>query len=260
MDYALCCIPPSYRLVLPLPATIDTPPSPLSLLASPSYKMIFGVNSDVDSVVDQVHQNMEKRAAAKAPAAATLQAAEIEALPAGLPRVYLDVDVADKPAGRLTFVLREDVVPLTARNFRLLCSCEKGPEYCLKGAPFHRVIPGFMAQGGDFTQGDGSGGRSIWDRDFDDENFKLKHTGPGVLSMANAGPNSNGSQFFVTFRKTPWLNDKHVVFGKLESGEETLWTLEDIGTRSGKTISPAKITGCGVLPETTGEAPKVPAE
>lgn len=179
------------------------------------------------------------------------------------PKVFFDL-AFDGKVERVTFSLYWDVVPKTAENFRALCTGERGrgsfgKPLSFKGCPLHRIIPGFMAQGGDFTRGDGTGGESIYGRKFQDENFKRKHTKPGMLSMANAGPNSNGSQFFITFTSTPHLDGKHVVFGEVAEGMDVIKKIERLGTPSGKTIRPVRIANCGEIKpkqKEQAEAPK----
>ena len=161
------------------------------------------------------------------------------------PRIFLDIRIGSEKIGRIVAELFADIVPRTADNFRCLCTGEKGFGY--RGSPFHRVIPQFMCQGGDFTKQNGTGGKSIYGVKFDDENFKLKHTGPGVLSMANSGPNTNSSQFFLCTAKTQWLDGKHVVFGHVVEGMEVVRKMEKFGTQSGKTSRPVMIEDCGEL-------------
>ncbi len=163
-----------------------------------------------------------------------------------LPRCFMDITADGKPLGRIVVELRSDVVPKTAENFRALCTGEKGFGY--KGSPFHRIIPQFMCQGGDITKGNGTGGKSIYGETFADENFKLKHTGPGTLSMANAGPNTNGSQFFLCTVLTDWLDGKHVVFGKVVEGMDVVKKMDGFGTKpNGTPTAKILVADCGQL-------------
>ncbi|MFE9259023.1 peptidylprolyl isomerase [Streptomyces sp. NPDC006879] len=159
--------------------------------------------------------------------------------------VFFDITIDGEPAGRIVFALFDDVVPKTARNFRELATGEHGFGY--EGSSFHRVIPDFMLQGGDFTAGNGTGGKSIYGEKFADENFKIKHTKPGQLSMANAGPNTNGSQFFITTIVTDWLDNKHVVFGEVVEGMDLVKKIEGLGSGSGATKAKITIAKSGVV-------------
>lgn len=160
-------------------------------------------------------------------------------------QVYFDISANGSKLGRVTFKLYNDVVPRTAENFRALCTGEKGFGYA--NSSFHRVIPNFMLQGGDFTRGNGTGGRSIYGEKFPDENFSKTHDRPGLLSMANAGPNTNGSQFFITTVPCSWLDGKHVVFGEVTDGFDVVKQVESYGSNSGATKAKITIDASGEL-------------
>lgn len=151
----------------------------------------------------------------------------------GRPVVFMDISIGDHPAGRIKFELYSDIVPRTCENFRQLCTGEFRPNHTPEGyknAIFHRIIKDFMCQGGDYINADGTGSRSIYGDTFDDENFSLKHDQPGLLSMANSGPGTNGCQFFITAQPCPFLDGKHVVFGKVVDGLLTLRKMENVPT------------------------------
>lgn len=171
------------------------------------------------------------------------------------PRVYFDITIGDEKAGRITMELFESVVPKTVENFRALCTGEKGASSSgavlhYKGSSFHRVIPGFMCQGGDFTRHNGTGGESIYGAKFEDEWGEgkfISHSVPGLLSMANSGKNTNGSQFFLTTATTLHLNCRHVVFGQVEDGMDVVKAIEEVGSGSGRPSKKVMIADCGEL-------------
>ena len=168
------------------------------------------------------------------------------------PVVFFDIAIGGDEIGRVEMTLRDDVCPKTCENFRALCTGERGEglaqkQMWYKGSRIHRVIPDFMAQGGDVTRNNGSGGESIYGKFFDDENFELKHDRVGVLSMANAGPNTNQSQFFFALQPCEWLDGKNTVFGYVSSGLEVLREIEEVGSAQGRTRGIVTIQTCGQL-------------
>ena len=179
----------------------------------------------------------------------------------GNPRVFFEVTIGSRVAGKIEFELFQNIVPRTVENFRCLCTGEKGLSKITKvplhykNSRFHRLIPGFMIQGGDFTKGDGTGGESIYGARFDDENFNLRHNAPGLLSMANVGKNTNASQFFITLGPAAWLDGKHVVFGKVISGQSVLVQMERIVTGANDVPKVSiVISNCGLVMDETNES------
>jgi peptidylprolyl isomerase len=215
----------------------------------PAFWLVLGLIPALSGFADT-------KAAAARPTPVAAQAAapkqEVDKTMTYTNKVYFDVEIDGQNAGRIVFGLYGNVAPKTVENFRALCTGEKGmgksgKALTYKGSPFHRVIPNFMLQGGDFTHGNGIGGESIYGPKFADENFTLKHSKPGMLSMANAGPNTNGSQFFVTTVATPWLDNHHVVFGEVIEGMDIVKKIEAVGSQSGKTAKVVKIADSGEL-------------
>ena len=176
-------------------------------------------------------------------------------------KVFFDMAIDGDPAGKIVLGLFGEDVPKTAENFRALCTGEKGKTssgipLSYEGCVFHRIIPDFMLQGGDFTRANGTGGVSIYGEKFADENFKFIHDAPGLLSMANAGPNTNGSQFFITTVPTPHLNGRHVVFGRVLEGMDVVKKLEARGSAGGRTRGVITIAKCGEVKAEKGSGTK----
>uniref|UniRef100_A0A7N0U7R9 Peptidyl-prolyl cis-trans isomerase n=1 Tax=Kalanchoe fedtschenkoi TaxID=63787 RepID=A0A7N0U7R9_KALFE len=179
---------------------------------------------------------------------------EVEEDPEITHRVFLDVDIDGQRLGRIVIGLYGKVVPLTVENFRALCTEKgigvKGKRLHYKGTPFHRIVSGFVVQGGDVVNGDGTGSDCIYGDTFRDENFRIKHSHAGVVSMVNSGPNSNNSQFFITTIKTWWLDGEHVAFGKVIQGMDTVYAIEGgAGTYSGKPRKKVIIADSGEIPK-----------
>lgn len=180
-------------------------------------------------------------------------------------KVFFDIAMNGEPVGKIILGLYGDVQPKTVENFRALCTGERGvgrqnKPLHFKSSTFHRIIPGFMIQGGDFTNGNGTGGESIFGQRFPDEDLSVPHAGPGTLSMANAGPNTNGSQFFICTGETPWLDGRHVVFGHVLDGMDVVELISSCGNRSGKPSAVVQIRNCGVLGDESGDSQEaVPA-
>jgi peptidylprolyl isomerase len=209
-----------------------------------------GLLSATSALANEATKKKTEAKAAATPAAAATPSTTCDTKATS--KVFFEISIADKPAGRIEMDLWGNTTPKTAENFRALATGEKGKGKSgkplhFKGSPVHRVIPGFMMQGGDFTAGNGTGGESIYGEKFPDENFHCKHTEKGLLSMANAGPGTNGSQFFITFKETPWLDGRHVVFGKVTKGMDVVEKIEKLGSPSGKPSGAITVTNSGVV-------------
>eukprot|EP01127_Copromyxa_protea_P010594 TRINITY_DN2586_c0_g1_i1.p1 TRINITY_DN2586_c0_g1~~TRINITY_DN2586_c0_g1_i1.p1 ORF type:complete len:254 (-),score=74.44 TRINITY_DN2586_c0_g1_i1:22-726(-) len=209
-------------------------------------------NAELSRLIQKANEQQAKVVLTKLIAQTESQEAALELLKNATrrPQVFFDITINGSPAGTIVMELYNDTVPKTAENFRALCTGEKGKGKLgkplhYKNSSFHRVIPQFMLQGGDFTRGNGTGGESIYGEKFNDENFKHKHTKPGLLSMANSGKNTNGSQFFITTVPCSWLDGKHVVFGEVVKGMDVVRKVEKLGTSDGKTKGKIVISDSG---------------
>ncbi|KAL6211950.1 hypothetical protein ACLB2K_017173 [Fragaria x ananassa] len=217
------------------------PPRAISVLLQPRSLLLFTVLTIfLIFVFTSTHQKEEEK---------------VEQAPEITHRVYLDIDIEEQRLGRIVIGLYGQVVPKTVENFRALCTGEKGKGVKgkllhYKGTPFHRIVSGFMIQGGDIIHGDGKGYESIYGGTFADENFKVKHSHAGTVSMVNTGPDSNGSQFFITTIKASWLDGEHVVFGKVIQGMDMVYAIEGgAGTYSGKPRKKVVIADSGEIPK-----------